>query len=704
MLNQYRDQWAAAAMTSLLIMSAIGVFSSLFMPGLPTGHDLGSHYYLALEKYALIAETGYWDGLLPQWYAGFSPFSYYPDLFYLLFACSKFLLASIATDITLFKLVLVAVFYLPIIGSYFLTCRIGASRRFACLAALLTTSVSVFSGTGFQGHFQVGLVNQTLGLGLYLFCLTFFMQWQQTARLQSMLLSACFFVLITQTHIITLVVTMLSLALLASWNYVRRSQPPPANYSSAHVKKTLVIWLVPLAISVGSLAFRVMSYWDEQGGRSAWSDIDLFKQAYAGEIFSTGLVNMAALALVPAACFFRKFRTLSLPVTVIALLLLGLGTGYFKFAGMLDIFNSVFRHRAWGFAGVLAMVLTGSALSCGWHAAAARKPSVKLPVHAMLAMIAVMLAVSATKKILQERTAIQVASSSHAQQTGAYDRIAARIRQETPGESVVLYELGDADSHQTPFLYLASSLAVQTRRVLIQGQQIESSRLNFDEAITHLKDSPPDQACGLFQYVGATHFLAWTAATVRQFRHNPCFSEVMTEGHFHLFAYRDANYTRLVGDIGIADFVHSRHRYSWLVQGKDIVNLAKLGFSYHPRFHVAINGKPVGFERTEDNFIGIAIPPGESRLTLEYRIPAFEKWLSMIDKALAAAAVLFIVFCCCKKQPARQPASMPLPVPDQGGPVMLPDAICVNSACPAASSMSPGPELTASSVQQAKTA
>lgn len=628
----------------VIAISALIFFRDFFSPGLPTGFDLGTHYYLALEKYALLSETGFWDGLLPQWYLGFSPFAYYPDLFYFAFAAAKFLLSPVVGDVDIFKLLLIAVFYFPILGAYHFSYVFHRSRVFALIAASLVASISLFSGGGFFGYFEIGLVNQTLGMGLYLFCLSFFIQWYKTGDWRFSALSLCCLLLIIQAHVITLAVTMLSLGFLISWGVFYRGKLEGFAFTRQQLINIGLMWFIPVLISLGGLAFRVIRYWGEHGSRSGWGDVSLLRDVYDGMIFSAGWVNIAAVLLIAAGLFLRKFRALGLPLLGLCMLLMFLGGGYVEFGGVFDIFNSVFRHRAWGFAGTLAMLLAVSALFYLWEASAVQGSRKQALRAALIAVVAFML-FGAIGKTYDQSKSVHVASTTLAPEAESYLRIADRIRRETPPESVLVYQLYGDQPHDAPFLYLASSLAVYTNRVLLQGHQIESSRLNFDDEISSLNQAVPGRACEIFETTGATHFLAWSDPALSRIRKNPCFTNVMTEGHFHLFAYRRLNFSRLVGDIEVSSFSQSRHRYIWVVKSEGEGHPVRLGFSYHPRFRAEINGKPARIERGEGNFMMLfGVPRGESIIILEYKLPAAEIVIGFIEKIIAAAAFLFLCF------------------------------------------------------------
>ncbi|AGX88165.1 hypothetical protein [Candidatus Symbiobacter mobilis] len=617
------------------------MFRGFFLPGWPTGLDLGTHYYLSVEKYSLLQETGFRDGLLHQWYLGFSPYAYYPDLFYLVFSASKALFTPLIADIDIYKLLLVGVFYLPICGAYALSFTLSGSVLFSLVAAVLVVSVSVFSGAGIQGHFQIGLINQTLGMGLYLYFLTFFLQWRDKGGWRLGMKVLCIFLLIVQAHIITLAVTFLTLAILLPWFYFTSVRPYRCQYAREDWVKMAAVGF-PAVVCLGSLAFRIVRYWGEQGARTGWGDIDLLQQSMSGSIFSTGFVNASVVVIIIAALLLERFRHRTLALVVVCALLLFLGTGFVRFGGMLDIFNSVFRHRAFGFAGVVAMVLASVALFQLWQSSGTMPSTSRKVSRWGLVGLVSALVISAMSKSYEESDTIRVSSSLQAPQGDSYLRIADRIRLETPQESVILYQLNGDNGHDAPFVYLASSLAVFSQRTLVQGHQVESSRLNFDDDIARLNHASESEICTLFERTGATHILAWSPPALSRFAQASCLMEVMSEGHFHLFSYRNATFSRMIGNVRVSSFFHSRHRYAWVVHSELEKNLLFLGLSYHPRFSAEINGKSTQIERSERNLIGITVGRGESLIVLEYRLPYSEFALGMLEMFITALALVFL--------------------------------------------------------------
>jgi hypothetical protein len=607
----------------------------------PHGEDVMA--YLVRADFALphLVAHGRLDGWFPRFYLGYQEFLFNgPGVTWAMGAPRAVTLGALSNDGALKVVGVVSFAALPA-AMAFLARSLRLGRLAAGVAAVLSLLVSSQFGPGLQGLYQIGLVSHQLAAPLFCLSLGALLRVPTDARRRWILLGAVSLAALTITHLISVMILAVVLALLALG--FRRTDLGRAALTrfalTCGLAATLAAWwLIP------ALAHR-----DLRGEVATWATPpfgDRIDAIVSGDI----LFRPYTVWIVVAGWVYGLVRMRRRPfgLFVVATPVAYLVIAHWAASRWPD--NEVamqLANRGLGYAGLLAILPVSVALAEVAQSAGARLARWR---WAGPAAAAAALAV-AVVVVLSPFGPDRDAASELAPPVPQLQRAAAELRRVVPdGARFVTQRDYPGEVLRTGVLLPPTWLARTSGRDSLNGWNLESSSTPAPalEPDLYLGRRPADVDADVLSRLGVSHVVATGDKFADVLAASDRFELVWRESPVAVFALR-----AVPGQPTPAALVATASPASARVTRADPERLridvdastdtpATVAVAWSPKWHGRVDGRPVELGRTADGLIEVRLPAGRSTLELDYGTDGWDR-LGVVISALALLLLAALV-------------------------------------------------------------
>ena len=579
---------------------------------------------------AHLVAHGRLDGWFPRFVLGHQEFLFNgPGLTWLM-AMVRALTLGAVSNVAALKVVGVASFVALPPAVCFLARSFDLDRRASGLAAVLSVVVSSPFGVGLRGLFETGLVSHQVGAVFFCLALGAAVRTTGDDRRRWTVLLAASLAGLAITHLISLLVLAVVLAIclgaLAAVRGLTRSALLRVGMGCAGAAGLCGFWLLPF------LAHR-----DLQGIVTTWAPPPLLRRLGAiatGEILLPAGVAFVVLAgwTYQVLRLRRRWEpaTLVWVVTPPAYLLVAHGLPHLVgtnqatvqlanrglgYVGLLAIFAvaalvaDACRH--WGRAGYTAVLLAVAGAAVVWAPGRDSAGQFSEPVPALRAAAGVL------SRIVPDgaRFATQRDYPAEIRRTGAI--------------------------HPETWLAHASG------RNSLNGFNLESSSTPRAGVLMNRLDGvSATRLAHRLARLGVTHVVATTDDFVRHLRRSPRFVVVWSSPPITILALepergRPPPASLVSADRPLtAELARVAPEHLQFVLDAEEPAGVTVALAWSPKWHGRLNGSPVRVGRTSDGLVQLAVPAGRNELRLDYRGDVWDRLGVGISLLTAAAVVL----------------------------------------------------------------
>ncbi|HYH51833.1 MAG TPA: hypothetical protein VEG38_19995 [Acidimicrobiia bacterium] len=554
------------------------------------------------------------DGWFPRFVVGHQEFLFNgPGLTWLIAAVRAFTFGA-ASNVAALKVICVASLVALPPAVSFLARSLGLGRRASGLAAVLSILVSTPFGVGLRGVFETGLVPHQVGAVFFCLALGAAVRSAGDHRRRWVVLLAGSLAALAVTHVISLlvlgVVMALTVAVLAMTHRVGPGRVGPGALlrlaiGTAGGAGLAGFWLVPF-----------VAHRDLQGIVTTWAPPPLLRRLGAiatGDIlFPAGLGFVVLAAWGYQAHRARHDRSPAALVWIlppVAYLLVAHGLPHV--VGLNEATLQL-ANRGLGYAGLLAIVAVAALLADGvrrWG---------RLGYAATLIVTAAAAIVWAPGRD---------SAGQFSEPVPALRAAAAELARLVPDGARFATERDyPAEVRRTGVIHPETWLARASGRNSLNGFNLESSSTPRAALLMNRLDGvSATRIAHRLGRLGVTHVVATTEDFVARLVRSPRFVVVWRGPPVAILALqpvagRPAPASQVAADRPMtAELVQPRpERLAFRIDAGEPA-MATLALAWSPKWHGALNGKPVRLGRTNDGLIQLPLPAGRHDLRLDYR-------------------------------------------------------------------------------------
>jgi hypothetical protein len=617
-----------AVVAGLLAALALSgwMLAGLWGPGQPAGDDTMAH--LVRAEYGIRELLPRLDGWQPQFGLGYQQYLFYGPGFTWLVALVHALGLGLLSIAGAFKVAAVlAVVALPF-SVAFLARSFGLDRRAAGLAAVLSLCVSSpFGGVGLPGTFGAGLIpNQ---LGAVFFCLAFggVLRVVADPRVGWVLFTGAALAAMFVTHAIAAII-LIPFLLVVLPTYLLTDRPSLAVLrrlagAAALACGLAAFWLVP------SLAHR-----DLRGILTSWANPTLLERLDQ-ILHGTVLFQRGVIWFVLVGWLFGVWRTAhrcwALGLAVAPLVYLVIADLFLRWNPS-NLVSLQLMNRGLGYVGVIAVLPLAALLSrlagvrwWGWLGEAL----------ALGCAVALVVASGSVRGVVREQTPTPQLRAMAAELSAVVPpgaRFAAQ--RDFPRELTTA-----GVSH--PDFWLAWASGRNTLNIF----NVESSTTpGPDYEPDRMTGQPPDHAADELLRLGVSHVAITNDEAAAAMVSSPRFRVVWRQQPMAVLAVRSRPGFPAPGSPlstgGPAEVTMLEAEPERLVAAvrSDGPAQATAAVAWSPKWHAWVDGSSVRLGRSREGLLTLPLPPGSSRVVLQFRADGWDR-LGVVCTLLTLAAL-----------------------------------------------------------------
>jgi hypothetical protein len=581
----------------------------------PAGEDVMAHLVRADFGIAELVARGRLDGWFPRFVVGHQTFLFNgPGLTWLMALVRAVTFGTVSNTGAL-KAVAVASFVALPPAVWFLARSLALGRRAAGLAAVLSLLVSSPFGVGLRGLFETGLVPHQVGAVLFCLALGAAVRITGDSRRRWVVLLAVSLAALAVTHLISLLILGMILALtlgvLAVTGRLARGALVRLGAAGLGGAGLAGFWLVPF------LAHR-----DLQGVVTTWAPPPLLRRL--GSIASGDILFPAGFAIVVLAAWAHQLvgvrrerspATLVWVVPPVAYLLVAHGLPHL--VGLNEATLQL-ANRGLGYVGLLAVLAVAVLLADAFLRFGDR------------GYAAVLLAAAATAIVWAPG---REAAGQFSQPVPALRAAAAELARLVPDGARFATERDyPAEIRRTGVIHPETWLALASGRNSLNGFNLESSSTPRAALLMNRLDGLSATRIGhRLARLGVTHVVATTDAFVGRLTRSPRFVVVWRSAPVTILAVQPLSGQPAPASLVTADrtlaaaLTATRPEDLRFTLDAAAPSLATLALAWSPKWHGRLDGEPVRLGRTGDGLVQLSLPAGRHELRLDYRSDGWDR-------------------------------------------------------------------------------
>ncbi|MGH9041913.1 MAG: hypothetical protein ACRDZ3_16965 [Acidimicrobiia bacterium] len=593
----------------------------------PAGEDVMSHLVRADFGIPELVARGRMDGWFPRFVLGHQEFLFNgPGLVWLM-ALLRGATFGLLSNAGALKVVSMASYVAMVPAVWFLARSFGLSHRAAGLGAVLSTWVSNPFGVGLEGLFKVGLIPHQLGAVLFCLALGACLRLVDDARPRWTVLAAVSLAGLALTHLISVLVLAVVLALALATLAARRALP------WAGLRRVTTAGLVSGGLA-GFWLLPLLAHRDLRGIVTTWGTPPIGERlariARGDLLLPTGV---GALALVAAVYLLTRRRPLTTALAVAPFAYLAVAHGSLAVLGGNEVTLQL-ANRGLGYAGLLAVLGVGALL-------AAITTRLGTPGHlaALVAVAGVALTLAPGRNAAGQlaEPVPQMRAAAFALEQVVPDGARFATQRDFPGEV-----------HRTGVIHPETWLARISGRNSLNGFNLESSSTpSAAFAPDKLDESGPRASARRLSRFGTTHVVTTSTKLFGDLtgsgRFLPVWQDpplailevVPPDGQPDPASLLSSNRRPFVGRL-----TDTRSEHVGIEIEAPAPSVATVAIAWSPKWHGTINDTPVELRRTIDGLITLDIPTGTSDLALTYRPDPYDRLGPAITLATLLAGAL----------------------------------------------------------------
>jgi 6-pyruvoyl-tetrahydropterin synthase-like protein len=600
-----------------------------------------------------IVAHGRLDGWFPRFVLGHQEFLFNgPGLTWLM-ALVRAVTFGAASNEAALKIVSVASFVALPPAVCFLARSFGLGGRASGLSAVLSLLVSTPFGIGLRGLFETGLVPHQVGAVFFCLALGAAVRAADDDRRRWIVLLATSLATLAITHLISLLILGVVLALTLGLSAPTRRTSRPGllrlALGCAGGAGLCGFWLVPF-----------MAHRDLQGIVTTWSTPPLLERL--GSILTGGVVFPAGLGVLVIAAWTSQLVKAHRQRDPSALIFLVTPPAYILVAHglphLLGLNGATLQlaNRGLGYAGLLAILAVAALLADASRRFGRRGYAVTLGLTAVVAVTAAPGRGSAGE-FPTPVPAMAAAASELARLVPDGARFA--TERDFP-----------AEIRRTGVVHPETWLAYASGRNSLNGFNVEASSTPLAALVMNKLDelSATRLALRLNRY-GVTHVVATSDDFVRRLTRSARFHPVWAAPPLTILALQPApgspEPASQVTAVGPAAARQTRAEPEHL--GFEVDTPAPTGvtlaLAWSPKWHALLNGAPVRLGKSRDGLVDVTMPAGHSALRLDYQSDVWDGFGLVTTLATVAAGGLATARCA-----RRRRTYLPSPALSSSGP------------------------------------
>lgn len=590
----------------------------------PAGEDVMAHLVRADFGISRVVAEGRLDGWFPRFVLGHQEFLFNgPGLTWLMALVRAVTFGAVSNTGALKAVGVISFVALPAAVA-FLARSFGLDRRAAGLAAVLSVVVSNPFGVGLKGLFETGLVPHQVGAVFFCLALGAAARTVDDDRRRWVVLLAASLAAIAVTHLISLLVLAVMLALvlavLAGTRRLRRPALLRLAVGGTAAAGLCAFWLVPF------LAHR-----DLQGVVTTWLTPPLLQRL--GSILTGTVLLPAGLAAVVLAGWAYQLRAgrrspaaLVWVATPPAYLLLAHGLPHL--VGQNDATLQL-ANRGLGYAGLLAIFAVAALL-----ADASRRWG--RPAYAAVLVVTAVGCVAVTPG--------RETAGQFREPVPALPAAARELSRLVPdGARFAVERDFPAEAKRTGIIHPETWLARASGRNALNGFNLESSSTPRAALLMNRLEGLSATRIALrLSRFGVTHVVATSDEFARRLTRSARFVPLWRSPPITILAVEAAaERPPPASQIAAGGPVSARltradpEHLGFDLEAPERIDVT-VALAWSPKWHGRIDGTPVRLGRTSDGLVTLAVPSGRSQLRLDYRGDAWDR-LGVSSTLLTAA-------------------------------------------------------------------
>ena len=558
---------------------------------------------------AHLVAHGRLDGWFPRFVLGHQEFLLNgPGLTWLM-ALVRALTLGAVSNVGALKAVAVASFVALPVAVCFMARSFGLGRRASGLAAVLTVIVSSPFGVGLRGLFETGLVSHQVGAVFFCLALGAAVRTTGDERRRWPGLLAASLAALAVTHLISLLVLAVVLAIglgaLAAMRRLPRSAVLRLGGGCAAAAGLCGFWLVPF-----------IAHRDLQGIVTTWAPPPLLRRLGAiatGEILLPA--GLAAVVVAGWAYQLLRLRRRWEPVTVVWVLTPALylivAHGLPHLVGINQATLQL-ANRGLGYMGLLSVFAVAALLADGgrrWGA----------PGYA-----AVLLAVAVAATVFAPG---RDSAGQFPEPVPALRSAAAELARLVPrGARFATERDYPAEVERTGVIHPETWLARSSGRYSLNGFNLESSSTpRAGLLMSRLEGVSATRLAHRLARLGVTHVVATSDGFVQRLTRSSRFVVVWSSPPLAILSLqpepgRPAPASQISADRPMAATMTRAQpeHLEFRIDAEEPAG-ATVALAWSPKWHGRLNGRPVRLARTSDGLVQLTLPAGRHELRLDYR-------------------------------------------------------------------------------------
>jgi len=620
---------------------ALWALSGLWRSGLPASWDACQHFVRCLVTKDVLLSNFKIVGWSPCWYLGLQQFLFYSPLLFVLISLAHLMSFELIPFIIWYKLFYFLVFWGVAPASYWLMRKINIPPLPSAFAALGALSFSAIHGIGIESLFVAGLLTQ--GFGLILFAVVLGCLIRLTlpdAKVKDAVWFGLFTGLLALSHVISTFYLGLCILVFALANLVN--------------KRFFALLLLGGLLSLLISAFQIWPTWyfkELKPPGVGWGNFNFFAAIFSGAYFSSILVNIFAVVGLGIALLSKNRTKIALAVLAIITYLLASATVTFHS----DLYYLVFRHRTFPYLALYFVVFTGIFYDFAFNFIKQIIDEIRLAPHAKKEMVKkiaivvfmVLAGFTIIYKIAMLKERVRVYSDFDNPLSVKFHKAFDWVKNNVPENAVLTM---DMRMEGGPHLLNTNFINIFGDRYNLHGESgFRPGNEHFDLNFAKWESEK------LYKYsvrYNTSYFISWTEDVKNNLKNN---SDLFRPVYFndpvivwqvmgHDFRCLDAQ------NIAINDFYFSPELIKWRLDNNKQNNEVIAAVSYHPNWHLYVNGERHLVKRTSDGIMSFILPDkGRIDLILKFERTLTERILYVVS----ALTLLFVIFTIMKKQKER---------------------------------------------------
>lgn len=662
-------------------VTAIWMTSDVWGGRAPGGDDVMGH--LARTEFAIrhLISDGQLTGWDPRFILGYEEFLFLGPGFTWAVALVQAVSLGLLSVPGAFKVVVIGSFVAVPLSVAFLARSFGLGQRAAAAAAILSLAVnSNFGGMGVLGLFGIGLVPHQFAAPVFFLTLGGILRVLRKPSPRWIVFTTVMLAALVISHgrsvVVLAVVVVIVLATMFVAQELERRRPPDLTTlvsrevgrqlrqaglrdtdeaigrSGSTIGATDALSKQSLArlITVGVIAFGLsafilvplVAHRDLQGVITAWANVpfaERFGQIWRGEtLFRPHIALLLAAGfaygLIRYSTADRRYvgapYALAVAVTPIAYLAAA-HAAVNIWPG--NVITAQLPDRGLGFAGVLAVLPLSTLVGRISRSLEPVGGAVAMAVALAIVIVPLDQTLDVAKQTPEPVPQMQEAASQLARLVPEGARFV--TQRDFPGE------IGRTGLTHPDFW-----LAWASGRNTLNSFSVESTTSAGPAYESeHILDRPPDAVADALSRLGVTHLVTVSDAAAAQVSASSRFEEVWRSSPLAIFAVSSragqpepAALVTASSPVG-AGLVNAEPEHMVIQLEAPTATTATVAVGWSPKWHASLDGREVPLRPTDDGLLSLDLPPGESRLELDFRPDQWD-WLGRLMTILTIGALL----------------------------------------------------------------